>query len=170
MLIGQDPTIKVDAERVKQVLMLDEENGQLRRWLEKLFGKEIFNSITVYATNLVKCTFNKPPSMYRGKHFLKPYFENCKEHLKQEIINYKPDVVFTFGEPTHRNLITLFDENDLDLSEKMNEVFTGEFYDVSINGIKFKYTPSLHIQTYRVAETYGESIINFKSKVKEHFN
>ena len=61
MLIGQDPTIFQKPERVKHVLMLDEENGQLSRWLSDLIGKETFSRLTVYATNLVKCSFSQPP-------------------------------------------------------------------------------------------------------------
>jgi hypothetical protein len=56
MLIGQDPTIHKEPERVKHVLMLDEEDGQLSRWLSGLFGKRNFQAATLYATNLVKCS------------------------------------------------------------------------------------------------------------------
>jgi uracil-DNA glycosylase family 4 len=168
MLIGQDPTIKKKPERVKQVLMLNEKNGQLSRWLNSLFGEDAFSSMTIYATNLVKCTFNKRPSSY-DKHFLEPYFENCKPFLKAEVLNYQPDIVMTLGEATHRNFISLLD-NSSNISEKMKEAFTGEFHIVSINGYPFKYTPSLHIQTYRVAETYGKSIVTFKEKVKSMVN
>ena len=49
MLIGQDPTIIKDPERVNTVLMLNEisgRNGQLRKWLEtELIGKGNFDSV-----------------------------------------------------------------------------------------------------------------------------
>lgn len=51
MLIGQDPTILNNPERVKKVLMLDNKSSQLYRWLISIFGKENFDAITVYATN-----------------------------------------------------------------------------------------------------------------------
>jgi hypothetical protein len=38
MLVGQDPTIRRNPERVKQVLMLDQPTGQLSRWLKGIFG------------------------------------------------------------------------------------------------------------------------------------
>lgn len=71
LLIGQDPTIFDEPERVNTVLMLNEtkgKNGQLRKWLEKeLFGKENFDNIEIYATNLVKCQFDQPPTTrYEG--------------------------------------------------------------------------------------------------------
>jgi uracil-DNA glycosylase len=62
MLIGQDPTIFKKPERVKQVLMLNEKNSQLTRWLRGIFGDNNFDDLTIYATNLVKCTFPNPPS------------------------------------------------------------------------------------------------------------
>lgn len=164
MLIGQDPTIFIEKERVKQVLMLDKSNSQLRRWLENLFGKEIFNSFTIYATNVVKCTFPRPPSTYKGKHFLKPYFENCKSYLETEISNFKPNLVLTFGEPAHRYFSSIFDNSD-EIGSTMQSAFGNElkFFKAKIKDCEFSYSPSLHIKTFRVAETYGDKIKMFKS-------
>src|SRR2546428_9722622 len=64
MLIGQDPTIFKSPERVREVLMLDEPNGKISRWLKEVFGEE-FHAVTLYATNLVKCSFANPPSTSR---------------------------------------------------------------------------------------------------------
>lgn len=176
MLIGQDPTIFDKPERVKQVLMLDEgdkkgeKKGQLRVWLEHLFGKEKFDNFTIYATNIVKCTFPKPPSQYKGKKFLEPYFENCKLYLIEEVKNFKPTIVFTFGEPSHKFFSSIFEQGSEKVHYDMKKAFTGQFYNVIINGHSFKYTPCLHIKTYRVAETYGKGIETFKEKVKTEFN
>ena len=86
MLIGQDPTIFKDPQRnrVKEVLMLDEENGQLKRWLKNIFGNDNFDKVQLYATNLIKCTFDSPPSTKGNKNFLKPFFNNCKLFLVDE--------------------------------------------------------------------------------------
>lgn len=86
MLIGQDPTISEKPERVEYVLMLDQPNGALSRWLrEDVFGERDFSRLTLYATNLVKCSFDEPPSRKGGLEFLRPYFENCRDHLAKEI-------------------------------------------------------------------------------------
>ncbi len=44
----------------------------------------------------------------------------------------------------------------------MQQAFTGEFSEVSIGGVSFDYTPCLHIQGFRVAETYGPRVDAFK--------
>ncbi len=168
MFVGQDPTIYNDPQRVKKVLMLDEPNGQLRRWLNTIFMKEKLDNISIYATNIVKCTFPNPPSTYKRKHFLRPYFENCKSYLIKEIIQYKPDFLMSFGEPAHRYITSLFDESS-QISEKMNESFGKGLFEVTISGYKFKYSPSLHITTFRVAEVYGEKVLKFKREIKELF-
>lgn len=155
MLIGQDPTIFKNPERVKYVLMLNEDEGQLSQWLKSIFG-ENFDNLTIYATNLVKCTFFSPPSTrdVGSVNFLKPYFENCKDYLMEEINNYRPDIVLTLGEPTHKLFCLFFDKaNTIQL--KMKEAFTGEFMKIKTDLLEFDYSPCLHIKTFRVAETYG---------------
>ena len=170
MLIGQDPTIFNQPERVKEVLMLNEPNGQLTRWLKEIFGAENFQAVTLYATNLVKCSFVKPPSTSAegGLNFLKPYFDNCKEYLANELLNFKPDCVLTLGEPAHKLFITLLD-NRSDIPDSMKTAFTGQFIRAQFKGFEFDYSPCLHIKTFRVAEVYGEGVQRFKQGISSYF-
>ena len=162
MLIGQDPTVRKRPERVKRVLMLDQEQGQLSRWLRQLFG-DAFEAVTVYATNVVKCSFSRPPSeMERGGlAFLLPYASRCRQYLVQEVKTFQPDLVITLGQPAHVIL-----RRNLDVpaatGKTMQDAFTWAFSRVTLDGNSFDYSPCLHIQTFRVAETYGESVAEFK--------
>lgn len=55
------------------------------------------------------------------------YIMICKRYLVKEIESYKPDVIFTFGEPAHMLFIkTMGYENKI--NSKMNKAFNGEFY------------------------------------------
>lgn len=168
LLIGQDPTISDKPERVNTVLMLNEtsgRNGQLRRWLEKeLFGAENFNRIEIYATNLIKCQFDEPPTSIKGGalKFLKPRFQFCKNHLFREIEKFNPDIIITLGESAHKLFSTEIEMINGELKGKMKDDFTGEFIEAKFNDVKFYYSPCLHIKTFRVAETYGKQVFDFK--------
>jgi len=169
MLIGQDPTISEKPERVEYVLMLDQERGALTRWLrEEVFGKKYFDSLTLYATNLVKCGFRELPSRLGGLKFLRPYFENCKVHLAEEISRLQPTLVLTLGEPVHQLFMTTLDNRD-NIAEDMKEAFTGRFVKAKFRGMEFDYSPCLHIKTFRVAETYGEKLKRFKRGLADYF-
>lgn len=157
MLVGQDPTIARNPERVTHALMLNEKNGQLRRWLVNLLGEESFNSATLYATNVVKCSFDSPPGTPR---VLKPYFDSCKHYLVDEITEFQPQVLLTFGESAHQLFIRILD-NDEEFKEPMKKAFTGRFQEARLKGMRFRYSPCLHIKTFRVAETYGDMIQPF---------
>lgn len=167
MLVGQDPTIFNDSSRVNKVLMLDENNGQLNRWLKNIF-KNNFDEITIYATNIVKCTFDKPPSTYGGKKYLKNYFENCKTYLMSEIRNYRPNLLLSLGEPAHlfiRDILTNSDE----VGSTMQSAFNGNFIKAKVGDVEFDYSPCLHIKTFRVAEVYGDSVNIFKKSLLKYF-
>lgn len=170
MLIGQDPTINRNPDRVRQVLMLDDENGQLSRWLKGVIGERWFSSLSVYATNLVKCTLPVPPSKaVRGAvRFLQPYFANCQGYLREEILNYQPDLILTLGEPAHILFRTMLDNQNL-IPDSMQGAFTGEFSLTKLAGFEFHYSPCLHISTFRVAEVYGDSVKQFKQGLSEYF-
>lgn len=162
MLVGQDPTVRKKPERVKHVLMLDEEQGQLSRWLRQLFG-DAFRTVTLYATNVVKCSFSRPPSEMEegGLKFLRPYAGICRQYLVQEVKAFKPDLVIALGEPAHVIFRQMLDTASA-TGETMRDAFTGTFSRVSLDSFHFDYSPCLHIQTFRVAETYGESVTKFK--------
>jgi len=169
MLIGQDPTIFDDPDRVSTVLMLNETSGrnaQLRRWLEReLFGADNFGKIELYATNLVKCQFPSPPSKNQvgALKFLKPRFEYCKIHLFKEVERYKPELVLTLGESAHKLFSNELEVLEGDLEHTMKGDFTGKFIKVKLGKTYFEYSPCLHIKTFRVAVTYGKQIFEFKS-------
>jgi uracil-DNA glycosylase len=164
MLIGQDPTIRRKTERVKQALMLDQPNGQLSRWLKTLFGAKRFEALTLYATNLVKCTLGVVPSSATagGLKFLRPYFENCRTYLAREIGQFKPDIVLALGEPAHILLAEQFN-NRQHIPQSMKQAFTGQLFRAKLDDVEFDYSPCLHIQTFRVAETYGDGVKRFKA-------
>jgi uracil-DNA glycosylase len=163
MLVGQDPTISRNPERVKQVLMLDQENGQLSRWLRGIFGPKNFTSIALYATNAVKCSFTNPPSSVPGggRKFLEPYFRHCRQHLSSEVLGFRPKCVLTLGEPAHALFLSILD-NANEMSLQMKEAFTGKFVRARLQGFEFDYSSCLHIRTFRVAEQYGTKVEQFK--------
>jgi uracil-DNA glycosylase len=171
MLIGQDPTIRKRPERVRKALMLDDPNTQLSRWLRNIFGVHRFDTLTVYATNLVKCTFAKPPSDSAGGglKFLKPYFQNCKEHLARELLAFKPEFVLTLGEPAHKLFVSTLDGHS-SIPDSMNAAFTGRFIKAEFCSFQFDYTPCLHIQNFRVAESYGDKVKTFKQGISAYLD
>jgi uracil-DNA glycosylase len=170
MLIGQDPTIYNKSQGVETVLMLNEERGQLKHWLrEDVFGIDAFDSLRIYATNLVKCTLDSPPGAdRRGNLILRNCFNKCKNHLIKEIVLYKPAYVISFGEPTHKLFTTLLEESTYP-EPSMQRDFGAQFKRVSLNGSSFLYSPCLHIKTFKVAEVYGDKVKQFKTELKSIF-
>ena len=173
MLIGQDPTIFHDSERVRFALMLDEPRGQIRRWLRDLLGDGNLEKATVYTTNIVKCSFKKPPSQMRsgGLPFLSHYFGNCRQYLLAEIDAYRPELVITFGEPAHClfvSCMSIADCGNRSINTEMKKAFNGSLYSLVTSGHRFDYSPCLHIKTFRVAETYGPSVARFRIELQSY--
>ena len=167
MLIGQDPYIYRDPDRVKCVLMMDQENGQLSRWLKDVLGGHILQEAELYATNVVKCPVKRESSTSpkRVLSLLQPCFDYCKDYLIKEITNFKPTIILTFGEPAHELFISILDNNYL-FKDSMKEAFTGEFVKASVRTVSFQYSPCLHIKTYRVADTYGKKVEGFRNNLQ----
>ncbi len=169
MLIGQDPTIR-NGKGVNRVLDLDNENGQLRRWLILVFGESIFDTYTLYATNLVKCTLDQPPSESSNPaKLLQVYFRHCQTYITREISLFKPDFVLSFGEPAHELFFEILSDSG-DLTSLMRTDFTGTFNKVRVEKTTFLYSPCLNIRTFRIADTYGDKTREFKLNVKRYFH
>ena len=167
MLIGQDPYIYRDPDRVGCVLMLNEERGALRRWLKDVLGETIFQEVELYATNVVKCPVKRDSSIsLKGiLSLLQPCFNNCKGYLITEIANFRPAIALTFGEPAHKLFTSILDNRD-SVRDSMKEAFTGKFVNASVRNASFQYSPCLHIKTYRVAETYGDQVKKFQHNLQ----
>ncbi len=163
MLIGQDPYIHRDSDRVECVLMLNQGNGQLARWLRDVLGEHRFNGVELYATNVVKCpVIRESSTSARGVlSLLQSCFDYCKDYLVEEIDSFRPTTVLTLGEPAHRVFFPILDNNDL-VKGSMKEDFTGEFIQASVRSVTFQYSPCLHIKTYRIADTYGKQVEKFR--------
>lgn len=168
MIIGQDPHIYRDPDRVECVLMLDQKNSQLSRWLKDVLGEHSFQEVELYATNVVKCPVKREPSasLKRVLNLLQPCFDNCRGYLINEITQFKPTLVLTFGEPAHKLFVTII-SNGAVFKDSMQEAFTGEFVEARIGDVRFHYSPCLHIKTFRVADTYGNKVSQFKSNLKK---
>ncbi|MGE5410986.1 MAG: uracil-DNA glycosylase family protein [Clostridiales bacterium] len=166
MLIGQDPNIRKQPERVNTVLMLNECQSQLRRWLEnEVFGKAVFEKIELYATNLVKCQFTS----LLDRDQLENTFSSCKVHLIKELESFAPNIVITLGEPAHKLFSMKTGIQIEGIEGSMKGDFTGKFYKSKLNNTEFLYSPCLHITTFRVADSYGKSLQDFKKALSEKF-
>jgi hypothetical protein len=53
------------------------------------------------------------------------------------------------------------------MPERMQTAFTGQFVLARLDGFEFDYSLCLHIQTFRVAETYGEGVVAFRRGLQE---
>jgi uracil-DNA glycosylase len=171
MLIGQDPTIRKNQSRVihKKALMLDSSESQIQKWIIDIFGQKQFDSLEVLATNLIKCVLNIVPSNYNlgSLNYIKPLFRNCKKHLIKEFINYKPEYVFTLGEPCHQLFYSMVKNISITKKLKLDSIFGHDFEKLTFEKHSFIYSPMLHIQTYRVAKKYGGKIEYFENLVKK---
>ena len=126
--------------------------------------------LTLHATNLVKCPVKRQsyPGLNRMLTLLRPYFNNCRDYLIEEITKFKPTLILTFGEPAHNLFIEVLDKYDSKEKKAMKNAFTGQFDKVSVNGFGFSYSPCLHTKTYRVADHYGDKVKKFKDTLRNN--
>jgi uracil-DNA glycosylase family 4 len=150
MLVGQDPTIAKG--KICSVLDLENKNSSLYKYVVgeilQPTGIKIDN---IYGTDLVKCRFpnNQTPKIISKsrditiKEFLTPFFLNCRQWLFQEIRDFHPKIVISFGEPAHQLLLEQF---SWDVPSGMRDAF-GCVYGVSVFGNNIYYAPCIHINS-----------------------
>ncbi len=105
IFIGQDPTVrrKKSREDIKVTLNLDKENS-LKTYLKEVCDiLQIDIEKEVYATNLYKCFFNKPPA--DDQTILTRHFKIWMDFLIHELTEFKNSFVITLGEPLINQLI-----------------------------------------------------------------
>ncbi len=105
IFIGQDPTIrnKKSREKITVTLNLDKENS-LKTYLKKVCDiLQIDIEKEVYATNLYKCFFKRPPA--DDQTILTRQFKIWMDLLINELAVFKNPFVITLGEPLINQLI-----------------------------------------------------------------
>ena len=174
MFIGQDPTI---AKGYKDtVLDLYNKKGTLYKYIVGDILNPINLSIdNVYATNIIKCRFpnNQTPSSVAKQHkillttFLRPFFNDCSKWLYDELVNFRPKLIITFGEPTHQMFLEEFKKFIYKISMQMKDAF-GEVYKINLLDFTCYYCPCIHINTRGKSHyeaLWGEFINNLKKLV-----
>jgi len=167
--VGQDPTIA----RGKIYSVSDLGNSKSR--LYKYIVGEILQPAgikidNIYATDLVKCRFpnNQTPKIIHEsygipiKEFLTPFFFNCRQWLFQELRDFRPRIVISFGEPVHQLLIEQF---SWDVPTGMKDGFSN-IYSVLLFDHNIYYAPCIHINS-RGKPHYRNLWSKFIQRLKE---
>jgi len=109
IVVGQDPTVQdpVYKKKVKVVLLLNQP-GRLRTYLRKICkGLDIDLEENVYATNLLKNFFSRPPDKINKED--PQFYQKAADYwiplLREEIEEFKDVPVLTLGQPVLNCLI-----------------------------------------------------------------
>lgn len=158
LIVGQDPTIR--SGEAGTVLMLDRPRNSVYNYIKgKILDPLDLRLDDVAATNVVKCTFpgNRPPNGIARENrvqlrdesraqgiraetaFLRPFFDNCKQYVVDEIRELKPKVLLSLGEPCHQLLVTSF---DWPIGLRLKEVFGCTFLVETLFNVD--YIPCAH--------------------------
>lgn len=152
MLVGQDPTITKG--KIYTVLDLENRNSSLYKYIVgeilQPTGLKIDN---IYTTDLVKCRFpnNQTPKIISESHnvtikeFLTPFFFNCRQWLFQELRDFRPKIIISFGEPVHQLLV---EEFGWPVPIRMKDAFSN-VYSVLVFDHSTYYAPCIHINSKR---------------------
>jgi len=106
LILGQDPTVdkKATRQKISTVLMLNQ-NGTLRRFVEKICVALKLNMQNVYATNVVKNFFNQRPNNNKEVNLLGLASAFWRPFLLEELAALKNATVISLGEPLLKILI-----------------------------------------------------------------
>ena len=105
IIIGQDPTVREKKSRgdINVTLNLDKENS-LKKYIKDIgFALNIDIDKEVYATNLYKCFFKKPPA--DDQTILTRHFKIWIDLLINELAPFDNSFVITLGEPLISQLV-----------------------------------------------------------------
>ena len=113
IVVGQDPTVQDPEyrEKVKVVLLLNQP-GRLRTYLGKVCkGLDIGLDENIYATNLLKNFFSRPPDKINKDY--PQFYQKAADYwiplLREEIAEFEDVPILTLGEPVLNCLTTSSD-------------------------------------------------------------
>ncbi len=103
IIIGQDPTVKVQKSRkkIEYTLNLDK-RGALRKYIKSICTELGIDFENIYVTNVFKYFYSYPPE--RTMDVIQHHLEKNLQLLKEEIEYYPSAVIITLGLPVLRLL------------------------------------------------------------------
>lgn len=102
VIVGQDPTVKRESsrEKTKTVLNLDKKGSSLYKYVCRICQElSLELSQHVYATNLVKNFFMKPPTQIKECNVLDEFSPYWLPLLEEELSLFPGRPILTLGEP-----------------------------------------------------------------------
>jgi uracil-DNA glycosylase len=101
VIIGQDPTVGNERTRreITHALMLNREKVNLTRFLGEVCAALELSLNNVYATNLCKCFFTKPPSKVKSPQLIQKTGPEWLDILRRELALFPDAAVISLGEP-----------------------------------------------------------------------
>lgn len=101
ILLGQDPTVKDEASRVKikTVLNLDKKGGLLVYLAGVAQGLGLDLNANIYATNYLKCFFTHPPTQIKAINIFEAFGPYWLPLLLEELKEFEGVPVVALGEP-----------------------------------------------------------------------
>jgi uracil-DNA glycosylase len=182
MIIGQDPTISNRANQhlVTIPLKFNKNREPLRKYINEIFGEKNINNSYIFVTNTIKCILKVFPGSFQKDDrldYLHNIFICCKENLEKEIDLFKPNYIFTLGEPCHQLFYFMVKNLNNPKETKFGDFFTGDLCSLSFNGITFLYSPIPHLNQYNDikngnsynTQKYGKTMKIFINNIKNIF-
>lgn len=107
IVLGQDPTVKDPEERKEITVTLNlNKRGSVRNYLTQVsLGLGLDLEQNVYATNLLKNFFVKPPTQIKELDIFEAFVPHWLLLLREEVATFPDATIMTLGEPLLRALI-----------------------------------------------------------------
>ncbi len=171
IFIGQDPTVRniKSRENIKVTLNLDKGNS-LKTYLKKVCDiLQIDIEKEVYATNLYKCFFKKPPA--DDQAILTRQFKIWMDLLTNELAVFKNSFVITLGEPLIKQLVHTNSKKVKDYWDYIGQTKSGgnyKFNEPCENYLQRRIYPIAHQPTWNRNEFYKTYLKDYLEFLKRN--
>lgn len=150
IILGQDPTIRNIKRRnkIQTTLNLDNNNGALRKYIEKICIGLDLSLDNIYATNIYKYFYTYPPA--DTPNVLKIHLSPNIKLLESELSDFEKCPIITLGEP----VLKLLTNTNEKVRNYWNYNRCGFHYNLPINNIlhrpifPFPHQPSIRKRLY----------------------